>query len=198
MARPRGTLRCIWFHGTYLKDRFKPGQVLALYGKVEQDRSGALQLIQPQFEVLSEAAGENGGAALDQSLEIGRIVPVYESAASGKLTTRWFRHAIHRTLEQLTPEVPDALPTAIQARLGLPPRRDAICKTHWPDAGESTAQLQEFRTPAQRRLIFEELFFLELGLGLKRKRLRAQPGISFEITDHVRAAVKRILPFHPT
>src|SRR5207302_2502402 len=53
-------------------------------------------------------------------------------------------------------------------------------------------------TPAQQRLIFEELFFLELGLELKRRKLRAQIGISFTITEQVRDAVKRILPFHPT
>lgn len=198
MPGGRSTLRCLWFHGTYLKDRFKPGQVLALYGKVERDRGGALQLIQPQFEVLSEGAAENGEASFDQSLEIGRIVPVYESAAQQKLTTRWFRHAIHRTLEQLTPELPDVLPAAIQQRQGLLPRREAIRKTHWPETGESMAQLGQFRTPAQRRLVFEELFFLELGLELKRRRLRAQPGISFEITERVRDAVKRVLPFHPT
>src|SRR5205807_3192452 len=44
MARVRPTLRCLWFHGTYLKDRFKPGQVLALYGKVEEEeRSHRIQ-----------------------------------------------------------------------------------------------------------------------------------------------------------
>ena len=54
------------------------------------------------------------------------------------------------------------------------------------------------RTPAQVRLIFEELFFLELGLELKRKHMRALSGIAFRIDDRVREAIKRILPFHPT
>ena len=35
------SLKCMWFHGTYLKDKFKPGQMLAVYGKVEPSRSGA-------------------------------------------------------------------------------------------------------------------------------------------------------------
>src|SRR5262249_29403027 len=46
--------------------------------------------------------------------------------------------------------------------------------------------------------IFEELFFLEVGLELKRRKLREQPGIAFALNDKVREAVKRILPFHPT
>jgi ATP-dependent DNA helicase RecG len=69
---------------------------------------------------------------------------------------------------------------------------------HWPDPGESFQDLENARTPAHRRLIFEELFFLELGLELKRQRVRAQPGIAFEINDRVRQAIKSILPFHPT
>src|SRR5437868_12856457 len=55
IGRTRPTIKCLWFHGQYLKDRFKAGQVLALYGKVEEDRRRhGLQIIQPQFEVLSE------------------------------------------------------------------------------------------------------------------------------------------------
>src|SRR5208337_5229401 len=55
----RTRLKCIWFNAAYLRDKFKPGQLVALYGKVEQDsRSGELQLVQPQFEVLDDASEE--------------------------------------------------------------------------------------------------------------------------------------------
>src|SRR3954452_23318349 len=47
----RARLKCMWFNGAYLKDKFQPGQMLALYGRVELNR-GELQLIQPQFEIL--------------------------------------------------------------------------------------------------------------------------------------------------
>src|SRR5580765_7917704 len=52
----RARLKCLWFHGTYLRDKFKPGQMVALYGKVEEDRRGELQITQPQFEILGDAA----------------------------------------------------------------------------------------------------------------------------------------------
>jgi len=209
--RSRPTIKCLWFHGAYLKDRFKPGQLVALYGKVEEGWKGrGLQIVQPQFEILSDALSEpdelgpelgteqRNAAQPDQSLEIGRIVPVYESAGSGKLTSRWFRHLVHSVLQQLTPEVADALPPSVLSRMQLMPRREAFQRAHWPEPGTPMAALQDARSPAHRRLIFEELFFLELGLELKRKRLRAQPGIAFELTAGVRAAIKRILPFHPT
>lgn len=200
----RTTLKCLWFHGAYLKDRFRPGQMVALYGKVEQDSRGrSLQMIQPQFEVLdeaeSDATSENDGEHAESkwhSLEVGRIVPIYEG--TGKLTTRWFRRIIHAALEGIGRDIPDAVPVAIRERLGLIPRDEAFWRVHWPDAGESFAALQSARTPAHVRLIFEELFFLELGLELKRCRMRGRPGIQFRIDDRVREALKRVLPFHPT
>jgi ATP-dependent DNA helicase RecG len=198
VADPGGRvpLRCLFFHGDYLKDRFAPGQLLALYGKVEQDNfgRGGLQMMNPQFEVVGD--GPEGGAA--ESLEVGRIVPVYESAGKGKLTSRWFRRVIHRALAELAPEIGDPIPAGIRRRLGLMARREAFCQAHWPDAGERFQDLESARTPAHQRLIFEELFFLEMGLELKRRRFKAQPGIVFAVNDAVRAALKRILPFHPT
>jgi ATP-dependent DNA helicase RecG len=200
----RSTLKCIWFHGEYLRDRFKPGQLVALYGKVEEGWKGrGLQINQPQFEVLDGGRGGEGELDLEsaqeiESLEVGRIVPIYESAANTKLTSRWFRRIIHGALESLSPEIPDGLPPAICRRLDLMDRRTAFQQTHFPPEGEAFAALQNFSTPAHRRLIFEELFFLEVGLELKRRRMRSRPGISFALTENVRAALKKTLPFHPT
>jgi ATP-dependent DNA helicase RecG len=192
----RARLKCIWFNATYLKDRFQPGQMVALYGKV-QDNRGELELVQPQFELIGGDEGEAEQKAAE-SLEIGRIVPIYESAAQGKLTSRWFRRTIRTTLENLTPELPETVPAVVRKRLNLEPPREALWKVHWPDAGESLQNLQSFRTPAHIRLIFEELFFIELGLELKRREQKAQTGIAFQLNEKVREAIKRILPFHPT
>jgi len=201
VGQGRQTLKCLWFHGTYLKDRFQPGQLLALYGKVEESKFGRreLQIIQPQFEILHDPSeSEEPDASKLKSLEIGRIVPIYETAANGKLTSKWFRRVIHGTLENLSPDVPDAIPAVVRSHVDLMDRRAAFWKAHWPDEGESFTRLQTARTGAHMRLIFEELFFLELGLELKRRKLRAQSGVAFRVDDQVREAIKRILPFHPT
>jgi ATP-dependent DNA helicase RecG len=199
----RTRLKCIWFNATYLRDKFKPGQIVALYGKVEQDyRGGELQLTQPQFEIIGEAAEDGSADSAEQklaaSLEIGRIVPIYESAGQGRLTSRWFRRIIHIALENLPLDLPDPIPTAVRSHLSLIPPREALQKVHWPDAGESIDDLLSSRTPAHLRLIFEELFFVELGLELKRREQKAQTGIAFQLDDRARAAIKKILPFHPT
>ena len=86
----------------------------------------------------------------------------------------------------------------VRQRLGLIAPREALWKVHWPDPGESLSDLQASRTPAHIRMIFEELFFLELGLELKRREQKAQTGIGFKLDDRVREAIKKILPFHPT
>src|SRR6266513_2315762 len=199
----RTRLRCIWFNASYLRDRFKPGQMVALYGKVEEDLyGGELQLVQPQFEILGDSTDDGSSDGAEQkaaaSLEVGRIVPIYESAGQGRLTSRWFRRIIHAALENLSPELPDAIPTIVRRHLSLISPRDAIWKLHWPEAGESFEDLQTSRTPAHIRLIFEELFFVELGLELKRREQKAQTGIAFRLDGRVRAAIKKILPFHPT
>jgi len=198
---PRPKLKCIWFHGGYLRDQFQPGQIVALYGKVETDRDGQLQLVQPQFEILSDGAdaeSKAGGDAASAALEVGRIVPIYESAMQGRLSSRWFRKILRAALENLPPELPDAVPAAVRTRMALIPFVEALWKVHWPDPGESFDALQKARTPAHIRLIFEELFFLELGLELKRRQQRARTGIAFRLDEPVRESIKRVLPFHPT
>lgn len=200
----RDSIICLWFNAGYLQGKFKPGQTVALYGRVEEPRSGRqrIQLVQPQFEILPEplhqAAEKSPEDLAAESLEIGRIVPIYESAAYGRLSPRWFRGVVHRALQDLTPDLHDGIPRAIRQRLDLIPRREAFRLVHFPELGTRFEDLQNARTPAHRRLIFEELFFLQVGLELKRRNLRAQPGISFAIADQVREALKRVLPFHPT
>ncbi len=199
VGQGRTRLRCLWFNATYLQDKFVPGHMIALYGKVEEDpRSRELQIMQPQFEILGEAGDSGNGAdkKATESLEIGRIVPIYE--AIGRLTPRWFRRIIHTALDNLTPDLPEAIPAAVRSHLGLISPRAALWNVHWPEPGESLEQLQSSRTPAHIRMIFDELFFVELGLELKRRQQKAQTGIAFRLDDRARAAIKKILPFHPT
>ena len=195
--RVRNTIKCIWFNARYMEGRFKAGQVLALYGKVEEDQyRGGLVLHQPQIEVLGESEDDE----LPASVETGRIVPIYEGTGQTgqKLNARWFRHIIRVALESLPPDLNEVLPKSLLERLGLIARLQAFWKVHWPDDDTPLVQLQAWRTPAHVRLIFEELFFLQLGLEIKRRKIRHQPGIPFELSDRVRDAVRRILPFKPT
>ncbi len=199
------TVKCLWFHGTYLKDKFRLGQMVALYGKLEASRSsaGKFKMIQPQFEILPTQGPEETESAL---LEVGRIVPVYEflggtTASGAKLTSRWLRRVVWELLEELGAQegsVPETLPPALLQRLHLPGRLEALRAVHFPEAGTPMTELMSSSTPAHKRLIFEEFFYLELGLELKRNKLRDRVGTAFVTDDKVRSAIKQVLPFHPT
>jgi len=180
-----------WFHGGYLANVLVEGMKVALFGKVEFDSyTGELTMLHPEFEILS-GDDEDGEAGL----HTGRIVPIYEAAS--KVTTRLLRTLTHRILQTMDP-LDDQLPAQIRQRLKLPDRWTATRETHFPPADSDLRLLNNFRSPAQVRLIFEEFFWLECGIALKRSNARTLPGIAFDINDRVRERVKAMLPFKPT
>src|SRR5271166_5429739 len=195
VGQGRHALKCIWFNGTYLNGKFHAGQTVAVFGRVEPSRSTSnFKMIQPQFEILPDASDD----AETRLLEVGRITPVYESLGGSRLASRWQRKTIFNLLEGMRGAVPECLPRAMLDRLILPDRETALCQVHFPLEGTPFSQLQSSSTPAHRRLIFEELFFLELGLELKRRRMKQRHGITFATNDKVREAIREVLPFHPT
>ncbi len=199
------SVKCIWFNGTYLRDRFKPGQMVALYGQLEASRStaGRLKMIQPQFEILPGPGDKDDGFAM---LEVGRIVPVYETlggttAWGARLGSRWLRRVVWGLFEELGAvegSREETLPGVLLERMGLPGRLPALRAVHFPEAGTSMVDLMGATTAGHRRLIFEEFFYLELGLELKRRRMRDRIGTAFVTNAEVREALKQVLPFKPT
>jgi ATP-dependent DNA helicase RecG len=185
----RALLRGKWFHGGYLADILQPGLKVALFGKVEFDNySGELAMTHPEYEILTDEEDDAG-------LHTGRIVPVHEG--TGKITARMLRAFVHRALEGVG-GMPDPLPDAIRQRLKLVDRWTAVRELHFPPPAADARLLNAFRSPAQFRLIFEEFFWLETGLALKKARAKVRPGIAFELTDRVREQIKKMLPFKPT
>ncbi|MGH9674354.1 MAG: ATP-dependent DNA helicase RecG [Bryobacteraceae bacterium] len=186
-----GALLCKWFHGEYMEKLFTPGLKVALYGKVEFDSYTAdLMMTHPEFEILQGDEEDD-----EATLHTGRIVPIYEAA--GRINTRAFRRLTHQVLSRLAP-LDDPLPEAVRHRRDLLDRWSALSQLHFPPPGADLRLLNAFRTPAQLRLIFEEFFWLECGLALKRARARAETGISFALTERVRERIKTMLPFKPT
>jgi ATP-dependent DNA helicase RecG len=195
LGQGRIAMKCMWFHAAYLQGKFLPGQTVAVYGRVEPSRSTSnLKMIQPQFEVLPDASAD----AETRLLEVGRITPVYESLGGSRLASRWQRKVIFNLLDAVRGAVPESLPRVLLERLGLPDRETALREVHFPPEGTAFAQLQAWSTPAHRRLIFEELFFLELGLEIKRRKMKERAGVAFSTGDNVREAIREVLPFHPT
>jgi len=187
----RSILHAKWFHGEYLAKTLEPGRRVALFGKIEFDNyTGELAMVHPEFELLPDDDED-----ADAALHVGRVVPVYE--AISKVNTRAIRTIVHRALGQIPP-VEDHLPESLRSRFKLMDRWTAIRQMHFPPADSDLRLLNAFRAPAQFRLIFEEFFWLECGLLVRKGKAREQAGIGFELTDHVRERIKAMLPFKPT
>ena len=189
-----GIVHVRFFHGGYLEGRLKDGQKLVLHGKVDADlyRPGRLEMVNPQIELV----GATEGTAAD-STEVGRIVPIYE--AIGGISSRMLRRIIYAVLADFEGHIPDPLPPDILARYRFPSRRDALLYAHFPPKDESIELLNNYRSPGQIRLIFEEFFYYQLALALRRLNDHTRRGIVMRVREEkVRAALKRILPFKPT
>ncbi len=179
-----------WFHGEWLANSLVSGARVALFGKVEFDRNrGMMLMMQPETEILQTLDED------EETLHTGRIVPVYEG--TGNISTRLLRILLNRILHQVTLPT-DPLPAPIRERQKLPTLAQAIRDVHQPPPGVELQLLNDFRSPAQTRLIFDEFFWMECGLALKRARGRAANGIPFQVTERCRAQIKKMLPFKPT
>ena len=196
---PTGALRAVFFNQPFLNDIFHPRQRVILYGKLELTSHG-LQLQNPQYEIIkSEEPGEHapGEAQDDETLHTGRIVPIYEK--TGNLTTKMQRVLVHHALVQLPPTIPDPLPVEVRERLQLVDRRSALNDVHFPPPGSVLDALNQFRSPAHRRLIFEEFFLFQLGIVLRKRRSESErKPRSVVITEATREAARRVLPFKLT
>jgi ATP-dependent DNA helicase RecG len=193
-----GQLHARFFHGGYLQGRLKEKQRLVLHGKVEVDqyRPGRLEMVNPQIEIIGAADGGSENASAD-STEVGRIVPIYE--AIGAISSRMLRRIIYAILQDFEGNISDPLPAELLERYRFPTRRDALLYAHFPPKDENVELLNTFRAPAQMRLIFDEFFYYQLALALRRQKEHHARGIAMRVREEkIRGALKRMLPFKPT
>ena len=192
-----GTFRAVWMNQPYLKTAFSPGQRVQLYGTPEWRDPGGLRLINPQYEVLGEGDEGGGEQEAGSGLHSARVVPVYERI--GTLTTKRLRGLVHHALGQMPPDLDDPLPVDLRLRRRLPDRHRALREVHFPPPDTSLAELNRFRSPAQVRLILEELFLFRLGLQVRvQARTRKRKPHAVRVDDRIRRSALAVLPFRLT
>ena len=109
------------------------------------------------------------------------------------------RKLVRHALDVLPPELPDLLDADLRARQGLMARRPAIEASHFPASEASVAELNAFRTPAQRRLIFEEFFLFQIGHAWRRHETSVEhKPHRVAVDDRIRQSAAQVLPFHLT
>lgn len=171
-----GLLTATWFNQPFMKERFKDGQRVLLYGKVEHYRG--FQIANPDYEIFENEE--------DERIHTGRIVPVYP--LTERLSQRVLRTILFTLLSRLPEVVPEFLPEAVVAERGFPTPVEALRQIHFPDDLESLAR-------ARSRLIFEELFLQQVAMQRLKHRYRRETGRPLTTNGPLLTQFDAALPF---
>ncbi len=189
--------------------RFTRGARFIAFGKWEWDKrrqTYSLRLNKPdEIEILSNAPSGNEAESEDTDIDptlaaihVGRCVPVYRKLDD--VRPKQLREMIHEVLKSIPGEaIAETLPADLRERQGLPVRADALRQIHFPPEDAALDDYERARSPAHRRLIFEELFWLALGLLVKRgQRIKERKGAEIKIDDPTKQRIATVLPFKLT
>jgi ATP-dependent DNA helicase RecG len=187
-----GAIRCTWMNQAFLADILQPHLTVVIFGDVKLDSTG-LHFMNPEYELVGAAAGADDLG----SVHTGRIVPFYQK--TGTVTPNMQRKLVRQALDQLPASIPDVVPADMRQRLQLVPRRAAIEESHFPPNEAVVEELNAFRTPPQRRMIFEEFFLFQIGHAWRRHAtsIELKPYVP-AVDDRIRASAARVLPFKLT
>jgi len=184
-----GFFECVWFHATkYFYSVFNEGNVFAISSKPDKSKYGALQFIHPDFDRLSEEE-ETG------FLHTGKIIPFYripKELRSGNIGDLSLRRIISHAVENYVNQVEETLTEEIINQNNLIKIREAIRNFHFP---ESTEKLNS----AKRRFKFEELFYLEVLVALRKQNYQSKlTGNKMSIKTNLVQDFLKTLPFELT
>lgn len=154
-----GQIGVTWFNQSWVARALSPGDVAFFYGRIGVF-GGKLQMTAPRFELVRTGR---------EPFNVGRVIPIYPASADIKSDA--LRRLMWDTFEAAG-EIMDPLPSDLRLRLGYMSRGDAIRSIHFPEDKEDVIK-------ARRRIVFDEVFSLQLGLVYRKKRLeRTVQGIS--------------------
>jgi ATP-dependent DNA helicase RecG len=183
------TFECIWFQGIkYFKDVFNIGESYAVSGKPSLTRYGHLQIVHPDFDRLEQKE-------TDDFLNTGKIIPFYklpQKFKSANIGTISLRRIIKNALELYLTGLRETLPEFLISQERLLNIREAVKNVHFPSSEEKLRS-------AWRRFKFEELFYFELLVAIRKYRVKNElKGISFEIKSEPIKKFLDSLPFDLT
>jgi len=185
-----GFIRLVWFSKLrWVKNLFEEDDLVVASGQITLYRG--LQMVHPEFEIVSKSDRKGSDEEL---IHTGRIIPLYPSTAELKkihLDSRGLRRALKPLLDNLTNLLSETLPQRIVSDSNLLPLSKALKNVHFPEDLEMTDL-------ARSRLAFDELFYLELMLALRKKRIHREKGIAFQKPGNLVRSALKMLPFELT
>ncbi len=178
-----GLLPLTWYHQTaYFAARYKTGAQYVVHGKVEISPTGR-RMVHPEMDPLGEA-------------EVRGIVPVYNKPTA--LHVAAMRKLAQQAVADWVDRLPSVLPEEIVDGRDLLDLTAAMRQVHLPGAEQEVEALNRFASAAHRSLVFDELFFLQLGLMLRRKANAAEEGLASPSDGRLIAPLRQALPFQLT
>ena len=174
-----GRLDLVWFNQPFLANRITPGMRIRVQGKAER-RGPMLQMANPHWEALPDVGHEPGARG-------ERLRPVYP--ATEDLPTHVIDRAVQGVLTNALAQLEDHLPEAFRRERELPSLAEAYRMMHAPQHEGEVAD-------ARRRLVYDELLLLQLGVHIRRAHLRAtMKAPTLELNSKVDAHIRKRLPF---
>ena len=172
-----GICRIVWFHGGYLRNQLEPGQILLISGKVTLYKH-QLQLTNPKFQIVDEQHGE-----LLENLS-GGIYP-----ATGKLSSRQIKRIIKPVISNIDELVSEFFEKSFLKKNNLINRKEAFEWIHQPPNEKKLSR-------AKRRLKYDELFLMQLGLALRRYKVQHfSSAVPCTCTDEIDSRIRKRFPF---
>ena len=179
-----GFLFLMWYHQhRYFQQKYQIGQRVLLFGKVDLGMKGGKWMIHPDMELV------------DEEDETSRILPIYNKTT--EMTVAAMRRVVHGAVDAYAELVPKGVPPEISARMGLMDLTEAIRYLHMPPVDADLKPLNDVSSEAHRAVVFDELFYLQLGMALRRRNVVKEDGLSI-VPGMLATRLREVLPFRLT
>jgi ATP-dependent DNA helicase RecG len=168
------SVRCVWFNQGYLADTIAKGDELIVYGKLYLSKRG-LQITSPQFEKNS----------FGDSLGVGRIIGIYR--LPHEFSQRFMRGVIDSVITTKLKDLHDPIPYDIRKKRNISNIVESFKNIHFPHNWQAAQSARE-------RFIFEELFFSQILVYLRKARHRLLKGKQCRINDNTISTIRNNFP----
>ena len=179
-----GFLFLRWYNQhRYFEQKYQLGQNVLLFGKVEAGLKGGKWMIHPDMELVEEEE------------DTSRILAIYNKTT--EMTVGAMRRLVHGAVNEYLQFVADGVPPEISERLGLMELNAALHYLHQPPLDTDVTALNNAASLAHRTVVFDELFYLQLGMTLRRRNMVKEEGLSI-VPGPLVKQMHEILPFRLT
>jgi ATP-dependent DNA helicase RecG len=179
-----GLLALTWYHQVaYFRSRYQVGQRCLVHGKVEGGPAGQKRMVHPEIDLSSDLEGQG-------------ILPVYNKPTTTSVGI--MRKIVQQAAADWGERLPSVLPEVVVRRAGVIDLRQAMQLIHTPPRDADVEALNGCRSLGHRSLVFDELFFLQLGMALRRRSVEIESGLTLSKRGPLTGRLEAVLPFRLT